>query len=101
MFFLKEIQREPTGFLNEVNQPGIRNLLLEVMELYNKEIREGKLRDLPFDIALPSVYMLLITPFIGERLMETPVFNATFNMENYLKRWKEYMLQHFSLMLGI
>ena len=101
MFFLKEIQREPIGFLNEINQPGIRNLLVEVMTLYEKEIRESKIKEVPFDIALPSFYMLLITPFIGERLMETPVFNDTFNMENYLKRWKEYMLKHYSLMLGI
>ena len=101
IFFLKEIHRNPIGFIKEIKQPEVAQLLMEMMALYNNEIKEHKINDISFDLTLPSFYMLLITPFIGQRLMETPVFNDTFNMENYLKRWKEYMLEHYSLMLGI
>ncbi len=101
MFFLKEIQRNPAGFIGEVNHAEIRNLLMEVMTLYEREIKEKKINDVSFDLVLPSFYMLLITPFIGERLMENPVFNVSFDADDYLQRWKANMLQYFSLLLGI
>ena len=101
MFFLKEMHRNPKGFIEEINQPEIRDLLMEEMALYENLIKEKKIKNVPFDLTLPSFYMLLITPFIGQRLMQTPIFNSAFNMEDYLKRWKEYMLKHFSLILGI
>ena len=101
MFFLKEIQRNPTAFVSEIHQPEVSALLLEVMGLYHKEIEMKQIQNVPFELSMPAFYMLLITPFIGQRLMETPIFGVEFDLDKYLLKWKKYMLDHFDKMLVI
>ncbi len=101
MFFLREIQRDPAKFVEEVDRGQVHGLLHDVMEIYDRYIEEKKIRNVPFYIFLPSFYMLLITPFLGRKLMDLAPFRKSVSQEEYLDSWKAQIVEQMAFMLGI
>ncbi len=99
-FMLGEVQRDVNHLLAVAQKEVDKDIISLMKNQLIKEMKEGKLKQVPIVEVISTFYSLLIFPFLAKNLITKLFFNG--EQETYLfflKRWKKNILQQMKALL--